>query len=59
MKQSVKDFLNGNRRLISCGHLRHVSGGDHHEGGDYTAAQTWLAKNGYIYDHKVDCWVKR
>lgn len=58
MKQSVKDFLAENRRLISCGHLHKICGGPASEGGDYDAAQRWLAKNGYRYDHKVDSWVR-
>lgn len=58
MRQTVKDFLNTAPRLVTCGHLYKLSEGYAHEGGDYDAAQRWLAKAGYHYEMRVDAWVK-
>lgn len=57
MKQAVKDFLNIAPRLVSCSHLYKMTGGYANEGGDYDAAQRWLADNGYRYQIGIDAWV--
>ena len=58
MRQAVKDFLNTKPRLVQCRALYGLSRGYQHEGGDYDAAQRWLAKNGYRFEIKADGWVK-
>lgn len=58
MRQAVKDFFATNPRMVFCRQLYGLSGGYAREGGDYDAAQTWLAKNGYRFEIKADAWVK-